>query len=178
MKKSLIAVALLLGIVLPATAQSQSLKIGYANVDYIVSQLPDSKQIESELKAHNKQLENQLKAKYQEYQKKAEAYQKGAATMTDAVRADRERELTTLQNSIAQFERDAQFELQQKQQQLLQPVYEKVQKAIDAVAGEQGYTHVFSPNASGSPILLYACDQDNISDLVLQKMGVTAPANN
>lgn len=74
------------------------------------------------MQAHNKQLEKQLKSKIQDYQDKAADYQKNASTMTDAVRAEKERELQRLQNSIAQFERDAQLELQRKQQQLLQPV--------------------------------------------------------
>jgi len=42
-----------------ASAQAQ-LKVGYTNVDYVLSQLPDSKQIESELKTYRTQLESQL----------------------------------------------------------------------------------------------------------------------
>jgi outer membrane protein len=91
----------------PTTTNSGPLKIGYTSVEYVLSQMPESKQIESDLKAFSTQLENQLKSKYQEYQTKAEAYQKGASTMTDVVRADKEKELTNMQQSIQEFQRSA-----------------------------------------------------------------------
>ncbi|MBK5280254.1 MAG: OmpH family outer membrane protein, partial [Bacteroidia bacterium] len=43
-------------------------KIGYADWDFIFSQLPEYKQIDSELKIFGTQLENQLKSKYQDYE--------------------------------------------------------------------------------------------------------------
>lgn len=175
MKRTIVAVAILFASFFSAVSvQAQdAARIGWANIEYIVSQMPDAKEIESELKAHNKQLENQLKAKYQEYQTKAQAYQKGAQTMTDAVRADKERELQQLQMSIQQFEREAQLELQRKQQQLLQPVYEKVQAAIEEVAKANNYTHVISNEAMGTPVLLFARDEDNLNDKILKQLGVT-----
>src|SRR5450432_293762 len=95
-------------------AQAQTQKIGYADWEYIYSQLPDSKQIEADMKTHSSQLENQLKAKYQEYQTKAAAYQAMPATTPDAIRKDKEAELTQLQESIQKFQQDAQSSLQKK----------------------------------------------------------------
>ncbi|KUG06273.1 OmpH family outer membrane protein [Solirubrum puertoriconensis] len=163
----------------PATA-SASLKIGYTNVDYVLSQMPESRQIESQLKDYSTQLENQLKTKYQDYQTKAEAYQKGAATMSDPVRADKEKELTNLQQSIQEFQRNAESSVQQKQQQLLKPVYDKLQKTIDVVADKNGYTYVFNSDAGfgTTPILLHGPKDGDISDLVLKEMGVTPGQNN
>src|SRR5437868_4961522 len=83
-------------------------KIGYADWDYIFSQMPEFKQIDSELKTHGDQLQNQMKAKYTDYETKLKAYQAGVATMTDAVRASKESELTQLQQDIQKFQQDAQ----------------------------------------------------------------------
>ncbi|PJJ48717.1 outer membrane protein [Hymenobacter chitinivorans DSM 11115] len=154
------------------------LKIGYTSVEYVLSQMPESRQIESDLKAYSSQLEAQLKSKYADYQAKAEAYQKGASTMTEVVRADKEKELTGLQNSIQEFQRSADQSLQQKQQALLKPALDKLQKTIDAVAEENGYTYVLNSDGA-SPVLLHGPKEGDISDLVLKKMGVTpgsAPA--
>lgn len=154
-------------------AQAQApLKIGYTSVEYVLSQMPESKQIESDLKAYNSQLEAQLKSKYQEYQTKGEAYQKGAATMTDLVKADKEKELQGLQQSIQEFQRSAEQSLQQKQQALLKPALDKLQKNIDAVADENGYTYVLNSDGA-SPVLLHGPKDGDISDLVLKKMGIT-----
>jgi outer membrane protein len=150
-------------------------KIGYTNVDYVMSQMPESKQIEADLKAYSAQLENQLKSKYAEFEAKGQQYQKGAASMTDVVKADKEKELMNLRSSIEEFQKNADQSLQKKQQQLMEPALDKLQKAIDAVALESGYTYVFNSDAGygTTPVLLHGPEDGNISDLVLKKMGVT-----
>ena len=39
---------------------AQELKIGYTNTDYILSFLPETKQVQSEVQAYGTQLQNQL----------------------------------------------------------------------------------------------------------------------
>ena len=174
---TLAAVLLTAGTLVATSAQAQApLKIGYTDVQYVLAQMPESKQIESELKTYNTQLEAQLKSKYADYQAKGEAYQKAAGTMTDVVKADKEKELQGLQQSIQEFQQSAQQSLQQKQQVLLKPALDKLQKNIDLVADENGFTYVFNSDGGGSPLLLHAPKDGNISDLVLKKMGITPGA--
>jgi outer membrane protein len=157
-----------------ATAQ----KIGYADWEYIFSQMPEYKQIDNDLKAHGAQLENQMKAKYQEYETKLKAYQSMPATTPDAIRADKERELQGLQENLQKFQQDAQTSLQTKQGSLMEPVYGKVSKAIEEAAKENGYTFIIQAQMpAGGDVLLYSDEKYDISVLVLKKMGITpAPA--
>ncbi len=157
-------------------AKSQ-VKIGYTNAEYILSFMPEAKQIEAELKDYQTQLSTQLDSKMKEFQEKAAAYQRDAPNMIPEVRADKEQELQNLQQSIQKFQQDAQTSLQKKQAELLQPAYDKIQKAIDKVAKEQGYGYILN---SGQPevgihILLYAREEDNISNLVLKELGIEPP---
>jgi outer membrane protein len=163
-----------------APATTAGLKIGYTNVDYVISQMPESKQIESQLKDYSTQLKNQLDAKVADYRKKLEDYQQNGAKMADPIRADREKELGNLQNSIQEFQQNAEQSVQQRQQNLLKPVYDKLQKTIDAVAEKNGYTYVFNSDAGfgTTPILLHGPKDGDISDLVLKEMGVTPGQNN
>src|SRR5882672_5332721 len=87
-------------------------KIGHADFDYIFSQLPESKQIEIEMKTYGDQLQNQAKAKYAEYQTKMNAYTGLPSTTPDAIKKDKEAEITQLQESIQKFQQDAQASLQ------------------------------------------------------------------
>ena len=96
--------------------------------------------------------------------------------MTDVVKADKEKELQAMQQSIQEFQRSAEQSLQQKQQTLLKPALDKLQKNIDAVADENGFTYVFNSDGGGSPLLLHAPKEGDISDLVLKKMGITPGA--
>jgi outer membrane protein len=159
-------------------AQAQTgMKIGYANVDYVLSQLPEAKQVQSDLEAHNTQLQNQLQSKYQEYQTKLATYQQGAANMIEAVRKEKEQELTDLGSRLQQFEKDAQTSLQKKQTDLMQPLFIKVGETINAVATEDGYDFILSAGVGGVDIVLFAKDSHDVSDTVLKKLGVT-PATN
>ena len=160
-------------LVFSVSAQSADLKIGYTNVDYILSQLPEAKQIESELKTHEEQLGAQLQSKMKEFEGKYKTFMETQESLTPVVRNDKQTELQTLQTNIQQFQQEAEKSLQQKQVELLKPAYEKIQTSIDAVAKENGFTHIFSNDAGGVPILLFATEEDDISKLVLAKLGVT-----
>ena|SRR6218665_49528 len=156
------------------TAQPAVQKIGYADWEYIFSQMPQFKQIENELKAHQAQLENQLKAKSQELETKYKAYTSMPATTPEAIRADKERELQGLQESIQKFQQDAQTSMQKKQSDLTEPVFKKIGGAIEAVAKENGYAFILNPQLlGGGDILLYNDEKYDISALVLKNLGVT-----
>jgi outer membrane protein len=154
-------------------AQTASTKIGYADVMYIIAQLPEAKQIDTELKSTQTQLKNQIDSKYQEYQKKLADYQANINTMLEAVRANTERELIQMQQNIEKLQADAQTTIQAKEAQLMDPVYKKVGKGIEDVAKENAFTFILSQQIGGLDVILYGDDKMDISDLVLKKLGVT-----
>jgi outer membrane protein len=172
MKKTYLLIAL---IVFSASfTMAQSLKIAYASPNYILASLPESKQIESQLDTYGKQLENQLQTKIKEFEAKYQSYETGRSTMTELIRADKEQELQMLNKSIQDFQQKAQDDLQKKETQLLEPVVDKVNNAIQQVATEKGFTYVFSSDAAlGASFILHAPEENDISDLVLAKMGVS-----
>ena len=156
------------------TAVAGPLKLGYTNIDYVLAQTPEAKDIQNQLTIQRTQSENELKRMQKELEEKYGAYEKGAAQMSDVIKKDRETELQGLQGRIQEFGRTAETSLQSKYQQLVNPVVQKIQKAIDAVAKENAYTYVFNLDAGANtiPILLVAPEQDNITELVLRKMGI------
>lgn len=162
---------------LGVNAQTAGTKIGYADVDYIFSQMPEFKQIEAELQSLNTQLQNQLNQRIQNFQNKVNEYQKNAPNMIEAVRQSEERELTQMRDNIQKLEQDAQVTLQKKQEALMNPVYDKVGKAIEEVAKENGFDIVINQQLGGLDVILYASDKLDLSDLVLKKLGITPPKN-
>lgn len=161
-----------------ALGTNAQLKIGYTNVEYILTLLPESKQIESELSSFEKQLSSRIQAKITDYQTKLSDYQQNAANYDDLIRADKEKEIMDLEANIQEFQQSAQNRLIQKREELLAPAFEKIGTAIEQVSNENGYTHVFNMTASGQSILLYAREEDNVTDLVLKKLGVDPPTDN
>lgn len=161
----------------PRATATTPIKIGYTSMDYLLGKVPEAKDIQNQLTIQRTQLENESQRMTKEFQEKLQVYEKGGAQMSEIIRADREKELQGLQGRIQEFQKSAESTLQQKYQQLVSPVLQKIQKNIDAVAKENGYSHVFNLDAGAGTavILLYAPEDGNISEIVLKKMGVTTP---
>jgi outer membrane protein len=173
--RTLLATVLLSAVALASQAQTPQ-KIGYADWEYIFSNMPEAKQIDAELKTHGTQLDNQLKAKYAEYESKVKAFQALPPSTTELIKADKAGEIQRMEESIQKFQQDAQASIAKKQNDLMAPVFTKVGKAIEDVAKENGYTFIINPQlGAGSDILLYSDEKFDISDLVLKKMGITPP---
>jgi outer membrane protein len=162
-------------IVFATNAQTAPLKIGYADIEYMLSQMPEVKQIETELQTLQTQLKKQYDNKVQEFQKKLQEYQQFGATVPDAVKQNTERELQQLQQNIQKLEQDSQTDLQKKQFTLMEPVYAKVGKAIEDVAKENSFSLILNQQISGLDVILFGDEKLDVSDLVLKKMGITPP---
>jgi outer membrane protein len=176
MKSKLILTTGLMLLGLNVFAQSPNqLKIGYTNVEYIVTQLPEYVTIESELKSFGTQLQKQLESKVQTLRNLEQEIRQNENTWARTVLEDKMQEYQNQMNSIQQFQQNADNELQKKQMQLLNPVYEKIEKAIQDVAKENNFTHIFSDGMGTVNILLFAREEDDITNPVLLKMGVTPP---
>lgn len=157
-------------------AQAQESKIGFADVDYIFSQMPEAKQIDAELQSVQNQLKNQLDNKVKEFQTLLADYQANMNNMLPAIRANTEKELEQKRANIEKLQQDAQTTIQQKQTQLMEPVYSKVGKGIEDVAKENGFTLILNQQIGGLDVILFGDEKMDVSDLVLKKMGITPPA--
>jgi outer membrane protein len=156
-------------------AQAQEIKIGYTNVELIMDMMPEMEQIGADIQDYQTQLQTNIQTKAADFQKQVQTYQAAAATMTEEARAAKEGELTKLQGDLQKYEQDAQTSYQRKLQELLEPVQTKVINAINVVAAENNYSHIFAETAGQSPILLYTKEEDKFTELVLTKLGIAIP---
>ncbi|MPR34547.1 OmpH family outer membrane protein [Cytophagaceae bacterium SJW1-29] len=153
-------------------------KIGYTNVEFIVENHPDYKKIENELSITRSQLDKALQDKYKEFQEKLDNYNKNAGSMADVLRTDKEKELQTMQNSIQELQRNSETSLQNKYQQLMKPLMDKVNEAIKVVGKQNNYLYILNSDAgpNTTPILLYVgSEEDNVSNLIFKQLGVDPP---
>ena len=122
---------------------AQNLKVGYADANYILSLMPAAKQAQADLQTHETMIQTNLQAKYKDYQTKLADYQEKAQTMDELIRKDKERELVAIQESIQQYEGEAQSSIVKKQNELLSPLFQQIGEAIKAVAEENITSFLF-----------------------------------
>lgn len=140
-------------------AHTQTLKVGHVDSNEIMNDMPERVQVEQELMNFEQQLETELRTMANEYQKKVEEYQANVATMSNLIRQAREKEITDLQMRIQDFQQSADQEFNEKRVELLNPLIEKVKKAIDDVGAEEGYTYILDA-ATGVLLHIGAAAQD------------------
>ena len=169
LKVALVAVCVL---TMGSIAKAQN-KVGYINFAQLVSAMPDTKTLQTQLEAYNKQFQDQYTAMTTEYQTKGQAYEAQRNTMTDAVRLNKETELSDIQKRIQSFQQDAQQKIAAKTNELSKPLFDKLRAAISQVAKEKGYGYVINSSAtSQDELLLVSPPGDDLMTEVKAKLGV------
>ena len=166
MVKRLLAVLLC---AMPLFANAQAVKLGHLDVNSLFLKLPELKDVETKLKEVQTSYETEMKRMEEEYTRKASEYQQNVAAMDETIKKNREEELLSLQEKMKNYFQIAQNALQQKQEELQNPIREKILAAIKAVSEENGFTYIFDTNA----LLFKSAYATDITDLVLKKLGVT-----
>ncbi|MES1214617.1 MAG: OmpH family outer membrane protein [Bacteroidota bacterium] len=169
MKK--LKVFLLAAVLLVAgSAGAQAIKIGYIRIDDMVGLMPEIPRIDSLVSFYQSDsLGEEYRTLIEVYQFKDSAYRDSVGTKP-AVRKQIQEELPGLIYQIQNWQAISQQKVENKQNELLQPIYKKVYDAIRAVAKEKGYTHVLSKEA-----FLVAPEGDDMLAAVAAKLKVKLP---
>jgi len=157
--KKVTGLVLLFVCVISMQLSAQSLKVGYANPDQIIGNLPSFKNIQQEMETLVKTREGSLLGKRDSLAKSFQSYQELSANMSTSQREAEETRLQGLNDELQELSNSVRAEVQRKQAELLQPVYAEVQKAIDEVAKELKLDFVFNKvTSNGDTIILFAND--------------------
>jgi outer membrane protein len=146
-------------------------KLGHINAAILVQLMDETKSADKSLQDLQSSLQAQLKVLSTEYQTKVGDYEKNQATYSDATKQSKAKDITDLQDRMQKFQTDAQTQLSDKRDQLMQPIFEKARTAIQSVSKEKGYTYVF--DTSKGDLLVFP-EGDDILPSVKKKLGITA----
>ena len=151
-------------------ANSQDLKFGHINSQELLTSMPESDSAQATIEKLAGDYEKQIEEMRVELNKKYDDYLTNRDSYTDLIRQTKEADITEMQQRIANFEQVAQQDLQQQQQQLIQPVLEKANTAIKEVAEENGFIYIFDISR-GNPVYFSEGSIDILS-LVRTKLGL------
>lgn len=155
--------------VMSGVAQAQ-VKIAHVNSAEILDAMPEKAKAEKDLEKYYGELQTQLQNMAKEYQTKMQDYEANQATMSNLVKQSKEKEIIDIQNRIQQFQANAEQEFEGKRAELLAPILEKIQNAINTVGKEKGYTYVLDL-ATGAAVYV-GTDAVDASKDVKAKLGI------
>ncbi len=144
-------------------------KVGVVDVDFILSNMPEITSAQEQLKTYGAQLDADLNKKVEEYRVLAEQYQAEEAELTIAQQNEKKTALMNLEADIQKFQQNGAALMEIKQQEVLQPLYQKIAVALEKVAKAQGYTQVLQTNTD----VVYLDPNYDLTDPILDEMGIT-----
>jgi outer membrane protein len=168
--KRFIAIAVF--IVFAASAgYSQNFKFGHINSDELIQSMPEFDSATVKLEKFRQELVNALELMSVELNNKNDAYTKESKNLTEIVKQTKEQEIIDLNRRMQDFQTKAQEDLQNKQVELFQPIYTKVDKAIKDLGKENGFVYVFDV-AKGSLLYFDETKSTNVMTLAKAKLGL------
>ncbi len=163
-KKLLLAIM----IAFPMCVVAQAPKFGIVNVNSVFEAMPDKATAQTTLETASKTYEDEFKKLTEELEKKYTEFQGLAADTPESIKQRRIQEIQEFEQKIQQFRATAQQDLQRQQEQLMAPIQQKIQTAIQAVGSENGFTFIF-PDAIPSFV---GADVQDVTPLVKTKLGI------
>lgn len=161
-KTLLIATLLFIGTNQVVNAQT---KTAHVNVSEIVSKMPAMLDAQKQLEKLSATYDAEYKTMADEFQTKLKKYEAEAATVGDKINEDRSKEIQEMQKRIVDYRDNAQKEIQQKEQDITKPIYEKIRASIQKVGKAKGFQYVL--NAEG----LLLADGPEITNDVKKDLG-------
>jgi len=144
-------------------------KYGYLNKEELYKSIPEYDSATVQVDKLRNEYENMLSSMQAEYSSKTTSLNNESATISDYIRQTRQDELKNLGVRIQLFSIKANAQLEEKKNQLFQPIITRVDNAIKAVATEQGFIFVID---SGQMLFTDEKKCTNILPLVKANLGV------
>jgi len=144
-------------------------KVAHINSEQLVQAMPETVAMGEELKKIGQDYDTDYKTQVKELQTKAAKYQSEAATKSNEINEKRQQEIAELQQKLQLYLRSAQEEIQKKEFELLKPIIDKAQKAIQDVASEKGVKYVLD-SSPGKGLIVF--DGEDLMPAVKSKLGI------
>ncbi|WNJ16488.1 OmpH family outer membrane protein [Pontibacter sp. G13] len=148
-------------------------KVAYVDTKYIMEQIPDYQTAQEEVDRISQKWQQELEQMYQEIERLYREFQTQEVLLPEDVKRERQEEIFAKEREAKEF-REKKFgyngELFTLQDTKVRPIQDKVFKSIEAVAKRRRFDIVL--DKAGEVTLVYTNAQYDLSDLVLEDMGI------
>ena len=152
-------------------------RFAYVDSDYILKHMPEYASAQKQLNALSVQWQKEVDTRYQEIDRLYKAYNADQVLLTADMKKRREAEIADKERSAKDFQ-NQKFgpggELEQRSNSAIKPIQDKMAKAIQAVAENDGLDMIFDKNSE--VIMLYANPRYDKSNDVITRLGLKVAA--
>lgn len=158
---------------LPGAALAQ-MKIGFINSDQLKEQLPEIKAAQQQLELLQQQRAQEDEERQAKLAQMEDNFRKQEMLLSEARKAELRAEYEAEGQRLLEFRQNTQEEIMKKNFDLHNPIFERINAAIKALAEAEGYDFVLDAGSAGGAVV-YANEQYDLTDKLLARLQA-APA--
>ncbi len=163
-----IAVAL---IVFCGSLPAQDVRIGYVDVERILDNIPGKEEVRKILEEEADAWRAQAEEKMMELQKLREDYESQKLILSPEKKKSKEEEIARMEEEFNKLWLELQEKAQKRNAELTQPILDKAEKAINAVAERENYSLIFDSSVAS---IVYGVAELDITDSVIEEINRTS----
>ncbi|HEU4699791.1 MAG TPA: OmpH family outer membrane protein [Gemmatimonadales bacterium] len=154
-------------------AAAAAVKLGYVDTRLVLHELPEAARADSTWRKEAEGARAELNKLQASFDSAQTAYDQAAVGLSPSQRDARRKELDDLRTRSEQRAQQLQQQIAQRQNELLDPVQQRVMTAIEAVRREGGFAMIFDVASPSSSIV--AADKGlDITDKVIARLKTAA----
>jgi outer membrane protein len=174
-KLSLLAGTLFTVLVGPMLVEAQLSKIAIVDFERAVVESAEGKKASEKFNATFKAKQEDLEKRQKDIDDSTKKLQNGARTLTDAAKAEIQKDIDRKNTELQRLNEDAKKELQALRDELLRPIAEKATALMNALAEERGYTLVVDISNPQTNIAFWNPNYDVTGELI-KRIDAAPPA--
>ncbi|WP_339663044.1 OmpH family outer membrane protein [uncultured Polaribacter sp.] len=147
-------------------------KVGTIDSDYIISIMPETKIVMERTQDYGAKLDSSFSIKAKEYQDKVADYRKNEAEYGELMKKTLVNEIALMEQDLKKYQENGNKLMQLKQNELMRPLYNVLNEAIQFVAKENKYTQILTTTGNQ---FAFIDEKFDITTLVMAKLGVKEP---
>ena len=146
------------------------MKIGHVNFATLIEAMPENDSAQVKLQKETEELNKVLEDLQTAYNVMIDKYSKESSSFSDAVKKTRESEIIDQQKRINDFRTNANNQIERRNQELFNPIYIKINKAIEKIALSKELTYVL--DLSKGSVVYVSKNSLDLNPLVINELGI------
>lgn len=156
----------------PAMAQAPT-KIGYIDTRRVIQEAPGAQEAQSTMEREFQALQQRMQAMDDSLRTIVQEYQQRSLMMSADAKQKREQEILEKQTEFRQRAEQMEQQAARRQQELLEPIMQRVEQVISDVRQAEGYIMIFDVS---SDAIVSADPAFDLTAKVIERMRAAAPA--
>ena len=164
--KTVLKFAPALMMVAALTVSAQTMKIATINMQQALAETNDGKKAIADLRSKFGPRDQDFQKRGQDLQAKQDQYRKTQATLSEEQKSKMEADIAVMQRNLQRDSDDAQADMQQEEQKMVQELGGKIMAVVNKYATDNQYTMVFDVSGQPNNIMFASSAVDITRDII------------